>query len=251
MNQIKLHAYGCTDIGLNRLYNEDYFDMNDFFFVLADGMGGHKAGDVASKSAVDHIMSFIKTLDDSKINKYADEMHVQKIISDAIKKTNETVFNEALKDKDFEGMGTTLVLALFQKPHTMHIANVGDSRAYLLRNEQLNLLTEDHSITATMVREGTISQNEANKHPYRHHLTRSIGTTNQVEVFTNFFHVFPEDKILLCTDGLWDVLADEKIKELLQKHSNPEKICNTLLFEAKKLQSNDNISSIAITVSKK
>jgi len=123
MDHVTLHGYGCTDIGQNRSFNEDYYDMNTFLFVIADGMGGHNAGEIASKLAVESIMNFINCIGDSDFNKNSDEIQVQQIIHDAIVKTNETVFKKSLQKIEFKGMGTTLVLALFQKPNTIHVAN--------------------------------------------------------------------------------------------------------------------------------
>jgi len=250
MDHVTLQGYGCTDIGQNRSFNEDYYDMNTFLFVIADGIGGHNAGEIASKLAVESIMNFVNCIDDSEFNKNSDEIQVQQIIHDAIVKTNETVFKKSLQKIEFKGMGTTLVLALFQKPNTIHVANVGDSRAYLFRNGKLEMLTEDHSVTATMLRDGIITKSEAKKHHYRHHLTRSIGTSNNTKVFTSFFNIIPGDKILLCSDGLWDVLSDKEITGLLQKHTSPKKICEDLIAKANEMDSSDNISSIVIMVSK-
>jgi len=251
MDYITLQTYGCTDIGKNRSLNEDYLDMNDFLFVLADGMGGHNAGEIASKLAVESIMKFIKKSEKSECGSKHDELQIQQRVHDAINSTNNTVFKKSLQKIAYEGMGTTLVLALFQKPNTIHIANVGDSRAYLFRNDKLKLLTKDHSITATMVRNGVITKVEAETHPFRHQLTRSIGTSNRIEAFTNFFHVFPDDKILLCSDGLWDALKDEEITEILQRHTSPKKICEDLIAKANERKSKDNISSLVIIASRK
>jgi len=250
MNYLTLNSFGCTDIGQNRLLNEDYFDMKDSIFVLADGMGGHNAGDIASKIAVENMIDFFDNLDKKGFNSHIKPTSIQKIICDAINKTNEFVFEKSQTNPKLNGMGTTIVLASFQRPNIMHIANVGDSRAYLLRNNILTILTEDHSVTATMLRNGTITPTEAKIHPYRHHLTKSIGTSDKVKAYTYFFTLAPEDKILLCSDGLWNVLSDKKIVELLQKQISPEKICKKLIDKANDLQSMDNISSIVITVSK-
>jgi protein phosphatase len=189
----------------------------------------------------------MKYMDD--INDFSDEALVQQSIIDVIKKTNKSVFNKSKQERELEGMGSTLVLALFQQPHTIHIANVGDSRAYLLRNGSLTLLTEDHSITASMTRDGTITESEAEDHPFKHHLTRSIGTAQKVEAFTDFFYVKPHDKILLCSDGLWDVLSDEEIRDSLKMNCPPEETCKNLINIAKKRKSKDNISSIVLSVS--
>lgn len=251
MNELTLQSYGCTDIGQNRSLNEDYFDMNQSIFVIADGMGGHNAGDIASKMAVEKILRFFNQVDEKQFNTLTDVTTVQNIISEAIFKTNMKVFKESVHHTELTGMGTTIVLALFQKPNIMHIANVGDSRAYHLRKGRLTLLTEDHSVTATMLRDGTITPPEAKNHPYRHHLTRSIGTSDAVKAYTHFVKVRPNDKILLCSDGLWNVLSDEDIIKLLHQYTSPKKICEKLTEKAVELQTMDNISSIVISISEK
>ncbi len=247
---VVLHRHGCTDIGHNRSLNEDFYKMNNFLFVLADGMGGHNAGEIASKLAVNQTMTFIKGSNISKYQNSSDTTLVQQMIRDTIRKTNELIFKKSLQTPAYQGMGTTLVIAAFQKPNTMHIANVGDSRAYLFRNNILELLTEDHSVAADMIREGSISPRDAKAHPYRHYLTRSIGTGSTVEVFSRFFSVFPNDIILLCSDGLWDILPEEEMIRILQTYASPRNICRQLISRAHELQSNDNMTCIVITVSK-
>lgn len=248
MGDLVLQSYGCTDIGHQRSLNEDYIEIKDSLFVLADGMGGHNAGEIASRLAVETIIDFFDSIKRKKSFKSVNNAKIQEIIHDSIIKTNETVYQESVNNRRLEGMGTTIVLAFFQKPETMHIANVGDSRAYLLRDDTLNLLTEDHSVTASLLRDGTISKVEAKTHPYRHHLTRSIGTSNKIKPFTTFFNVSIGDKLLLCSDGLWNVLSDKDIIALLQKNVTSKKICNLLTKRANELQSKDNVSSIVIGI---
>jgi protein phosphatase len=248
MELIKIKGYGLTDIGCNRPKNEDYFDINNYIFVLADGIGGHNAGEIASKLAVKNFMKIINKNKDIINKRQSNEIQVQQIIKDAIVKTNEIVFKKSNQKIEYNGMGTTIVTALYQKPNTIHIANVGDSRAYLLRKGKLELLTQDHSITGNMLREGKITKSEANNHPYRHYLTRSIGTSDNIKIYTIYFNVLPDDIILLCSDGLWDVLSDEQIIFLLQKNHSLEKTCQDLIVKANELKSADNISSIVIRV---
>lgn len=247
MGDLVLQSYGCTDIGYQRSLNEDYIEIKDSLFVLADGMGGHNAGDIASRLAVETIIDFFDSTKKKKSFE-SDNNKIQDAIKHSIIKTNELVYQQSLNDQRLEGMGTTIVLAFFKKPGTMHIANVGDSRAYLLRDDKLKLLTEDHSVTASLLRDGTISKVEAKTHPYRHHLTRSIGTSNEIQPFATFFNVSPGDKLLLCSDGLWNVLSDEDIIALLQKNVDSKKICYLLTKRANELQSKDNVSSIVIDI---
>jgi len=245
MKKLSIKGNGCTDIGNSRPLNEDYFKICDYLFVLADGIGGHNAGEIASKLAVDNIIDIIN----NNLIKNLDDKNYQEIIKNAINKTNEIVYKESLKKNELNGMGTTIVLALYQKPNIIHIANVGDSRAYLFRNGKLDLLTRDHSVTASMLRDGTIKKEEAYNHPYRHHLTQSIGTNDKLNVYTNFIEIIPEDKILLCSDGLWDVLTDKQIVDIIKKNNSPKKICQDLISQANNLKSQDNISSIIINIS--
>lgn len=248
MDKLTLHGHGCTDIGLNRLFNEDFYDMNNDIYILADGMGGHNAGDVASKFVVEHLMGILDQIDNPKKDAFQNALHVQQIIQEAIDKTNQTLFEKSSESIEFKGMGTTLVLALFQEPDTMHIANVGDSRAYLFRDETIELLTEDHTVTAAMVRDKMITSNEAKTHPYRHHLTRSVGTSNDLKAFSHSFQLDIEDRILLCSDGLYNVLSKGDIIDSLQKNTDPKTICKDLIAKANKKESKDNISCIVIIV---
>lgn len=251
MDSVHIQGYGDTDIGQNRLINEDYFDMNESLFVLADGMGGHNAGEVASRLAVNHLFEFFKRGKYSKDSESINELQIQKNIIEGIKQTNQLIYQSSTQKTAWNGMGTTIVLAFFQKPNTIHIANVGDSRADLIRNGKLKRITEDHSITASLVRDGTITPTEAKTHPYRHHLTRSMGTSNTVKPYITHFQIRPNDKILLCSDGLWDVLSEKEINDVIQHNPDPKTSCKTLIKKAKKKQSTDNISCLIITISRK
>lgn len=250
MDQVTLQGAGCTDIGLNRLLNEDFYEIKENIYILADGMGGHNAGDIASRLAVEHFIDLMDHRLSSESNDLQDELYLKQIIQENISKTNEIIFEKSVDHIEYKGMGTTLVLALFQTPNTIHIANVGDSRAYLFRDNSLDLLTEDHTVTAAMLRDKTITASEVETHPYRHHLTRSMGTSKTINAFSSFFQIVPNDRILLCSDGLWNVLSEKEIIDSFQKHSHSERICNDLIKKAKEKQSKDNISCIVIKVSK-
>ena len=176
---------------------------------------------------------------------------MQQLVLETIHQTNELIYHESTLYREFEGMGTTVVLTFFQPPNTMHIANVGDSRAYLFRMKKLEMLTEDHTVTASMLRDGTIKASEAKHHPYQHYLSQSIGTSKNVKPFSSFFHLLPDDTILLCTDGLWNALSDDEITKILQKQPVPKKACRALINAALDHNSQDNISCILIQVNKK
>lgn len=249
MKPIKLEKYGCTDIGHKRPSNEDYFQIEDYIFVLADGMGGHNAGEIASQLAVENTMNYFKELyKKDKFERY-DKHQVEQILLDTIIKVNKKVYKKSMEDVHLRGMGTTLVVALHQKPNVIYIANVGDSRAYLFRKDHLKLLSEDHSVTGSLLKNGTITQNEARNHPYRHHLTRSIGNSDKVFPFTHYIKIKSGDKLLLCSDGLWNVLSTNDMIDTFQKDCSCKEICQELNNKAKELQSEDNITSIVIRVS--
>lgn len=250
MKPVKIEKYGCTDIGHKRQLNEDYFRIEDFIFILADGMGGHNGGEVASHLAVEKCMDiFKKLLKKDTLERY-DTLQVQQIIRDTIFKVNTEVYQKSLTDVRLHGMGTTLVVALYQQPNYFHIANVGDSRAYVYRKDSLKLLSEDHSVTARLLKNGTITQNEAKNHPFRHHLTRSIGNSENVVPFVQLIHVSPDDRILLCSDGLWNAVSNNVIIDTLQKECSCKQMCLELHKKANEVHSQDNITSILIKIKK-
>ncbi len=141
-----------------------------------------------------------------------------------------------------------VVLALFQPPHTIHIANVGDSKAYLFRNNNLHILTEDHSVTATMIREKIITIEDALHHPYQSHLTHSIGTNQNDFFFYDNIKLNDKDLLLLCSDGLWNMISNHDIINILKGNENSEIKCQQLINRANELGGNDNITTIIINI---
>jgi len=250
MDEIRVEGYGCTNIGHDRLINEDHYDMTDSLFILADGMGGHNAGEIASNIAVKNIIDIIGKYDPEAYDKHTDKTKIQKIITQAISKTNEAIISRSSENIEYKGMGTTIVLALLQKQDTIHIANVGDSRAYLYRMGKLELLTEDHTITANMLRDGTITPSEVKNHPYRHYLSQSLGTSKNIKPFSSFFHILQNDIILLCSDGLWNALKEHEITKILKQQTTSKKICIDLINHALDHNSQDNITCIILKVKK-
>jgi len=243
-NDIILQTYGFTDIGRIRSNNEDNFGLTDNVFIIADGMGGHNAGEIASKLTVDNILNFLN-LEFSKINEVKD---FKGMIYRAINKTNQIVFKKSMENINLNGMGTTVVIAIFQKPKIMHIVNVGDSRAYLLRNDKLKMLTEDHTLSVNLYRQNYISKEELDKHPYRNQLTRAIGLNSTVEPYFTSLNISVGDKLLLCSDGLWNSLSNNVLKSHLQNDKSPKNICYDLINSAKNSDGTDNITAIVIDV---
>lgn len=200
-----------TDTGLVRENNEDNFALapESGLAVLADGMGGHAAGEVASRLAVDILMQ--------RLPAHLGELPAPQALLQAFAEANSAVFTAATHDPACAGMGTTAVTALFA-PTTVHLAHVGDSRAYRLRAGRLECLTEDHTVAQQWVARGALSPDTARHSPYRHVLTLALGTEATVQPTLREEATQPADLYLLCSDGLTDMLADAAIEHLLIEH---------------------------------
>lgn len=239
-----------SDIGRLRKLNEDYCgcyftdDSNLSLFVLADGMGGHNAGEIASKVSVETILStavaFINTNEDS-----LEEAMIKKLSVDAIKKANDQVVSLAKCNTTMQGMGTTIVTAALWEDKVC-IAHVGDSRAYFISGNTIWQLTIDHSYVEELVKRGIISREEAKYHPDRNMITRAVGVEEAVEVDVDVVSVGSGDAILLCSDGLTNLMDEQSILEVFLKGKNAEEICTTLLAEANHRGGHDNITAIVI-----
>ena len=236
-----LETAGVTDVGLVRESNEDYYtiDRESDLFVAADGLGGRSGGEVASKVAVDSIVSSIK-----KSLKEALKDNFIQTINKAIKEAHQVVLKEAISNPLLMGMGTTLVLALFRSPDELYIANVGDSRGYLYRDNKLQLLSKDHSLVAELVERGEITQEEARTHYQRNIVTQVIGIDPLTDCFQKKVELREGDIILLCSDGLWDMLTDKEIEGIIAKNGSPQKLCNDLVSAAKTAGGEDNVTVI-------
>ena len=229
-----------TDVGLVRKKNEDSFYIDDKLdlLIIADGVGGHQAGEVASQMAVKIIPVMLK-----KIFKKKDQIQIQDQILEAIYKTNEKILITA-KDFSLNGMGTTLVLA-FCIDNKIHITHVGDSRAYLVRQNKLELVTEDHSVVFRLLKTGELTEEEAQHHPLKHMITQSLGNKSHIFPDINCFTWSRGDFLLLCSDGLTDMVEDKKIEEIiLLEDRNLDAKCEKLVELAKKRGGKDNITII-------
>ncbi|MFC2007645.1 Stp1/IreP family PP2C-type Ser/Thr phosphatase [Chloroflexota bacterium] len=228
-----------TDIG-SREVNEDNILVKAFdnfhLLAVADGLAGHTVGEVASSMALDIIEKVI-TPKSGNIN------HWYKI-NRAISKANREIYSLS-GEIEYYGMGTTVVMALVDKDKA-YIANVGDSRAYLITKDQIKQLTVDHSFVQEMIESGTITADEAHNHPYSSVLTRAVGTELRVKI-DNYEQVLgSEDILVLCTDGLTRALGDEEILEIISSTASLDKACDILIDEAKKRDIGDNISVILV-----
>jgi PPM family protein phosphatase len=224
-----------TDVGRARERNEDSFLVQEPLFVVADGMGGHRGGNVASSLAVEALAEMELPQDGAPA-----------ALVEGIRRANLQVLERGEADRELRGMGTTMttILAIDQKAH---VAHVGDSRLYLLRaGGDLQQLTEDHTLVQRMVREGKLSPEEAEHHPQRSVITRALGVESDVDVDELTLDVHPGDRLLLCTDGLNGMLSRDRIEELLRGAPDPQAAADRLVEEANRAGGEDNITVIVL-----
>lgn len=248
-NGLKLAVYGVTDVGLNREHNEDCisWDTELGLVLLADGMGGHNAGEVASEMAV-------TAIHDALLDVLSPEMKATGVIAcdDAVREAviyaNEEIHEQANTRPDCAGMGTTLVLTLFHEDRVTY-SHVGDSRIYRFRNAELKQITQDHSLVQEMVDNGYLSQEEALVSTSRNLITRALGIAPEVEVDVTTEAIEDDDIYLLCSDGLSDLVNEADIaKAILVNQSNLENAANELVRLANERGGTDNISVILVAM---
>ena len=237
-----------TDIGLVRQYNEDNYYVFDelanyeelgMLIAVADGMGGHNGGDVASQVAVNTVASYYSTR--------RKDSPLDRLIS-TVEQANRQIFDISQENEGLYGMGTTLTTMVFQGREA-HIAHVGDSRAYLYREGQLTQLTDDHSLVAQAVREGILTPEQAARHPQRSIITRALGTKDAVEVDSLTIHVQPGDLMVLSSDGLHGFVDDPEIQSLLETYGNDlDELSLQLVQAALGKGGNDNVSLVSVSV---
>jgi protein phosphatase len=231
---VRLTPGGSTDKGQVRDSNEDGYvvDRRLQLFAVADGMGGHRAGEVASATALEALRAAIASGTD---------------LGDAITSANAAVYGKSAADDQLRGMGTTLT-AVMPDAQNVLVGHVGDSRAYLLRDGQLRQLTTDHSLVEELVREGRLTEEQAAVHPQRSTITRAIGVEGAVDVDVYSVPVKAGDRILLCSDGLTTMLRTEDIAGLLRREHDPTRAANQLVDAANAAGGEDNITTIVIDV---
>lgn len=237
-----IRSFSVTDIGKKRKLNQDYVYVSDQpignlpnVFVVADGMGGHNAGDYASKCTVETMVREIRG---------CFEKNPVRILGKAIRVANDQIGRRAGEDPALYGMGTTVVVATCLG-HYLQVANVGDSRLYII-NSEIRQVTRDHSLVEEMVRMGGIDRAEARNHPDKNIITRAVGAMDTVEI--DFFHeeLFPGDIVLMCSDGLTNMLEDEEIGKILRQQATIEERAQMLVEAANNNGGKDNIAVIII-----
>ena len=243
-----MRYFALTDIGLKRSQNEDAYAVyqgasstKGALFVLADGIGGHACGDVASQLACGGMSAFFNGFG----RKLSAEESVARLET-LIHSIDDLIRDQGEKDPACTDMGTTLSGLLVTEDFAV-TAHVGDSRIYRLRRRKLDQLTTDHTFVQDMIGEKLLSQKEAAHHPLRHVLTRSVGTPERLEsVETSIFEILGGDRFLLCTDGLHDMLSLRGIRTLLLRHGDPKAAAERLLHGALKNGGRDNVTLIVV-----
>ena len=237
-----MKTFSKTDIGMVREVNQDYVFVSDLpvgklpnLFVVADGMGGHKAGEFASRFTVEVVKEALAE---------SSEETPEAMIIQAITSANRKLLETAKQDSRMEGMGTTLVVATVIE-RTLYLANVGDSRLYLL-NDEIKQVTKDHSLVQEMVRLGGIKQEEAKNHPDKNIITRAIGAKEDVEVDFYEYRLKQGDMILMCTDGLSNMVEDGEMLHIVKGSRDVVEAVEGLIERANQNGGKDNIGIVAV-----
>ena len=229
-------VYLATDIGPRRELNEDIAaDLGRETYVVADGMGGYVAGEVASRILVDTVRDALAG--ESDID--------EKILKRALLCANDAILRMVREHPKYSGMGTTATI-FHREGGEIVWAHVGDSRLYLLRNQTLTQITRDHSLVSDLVASGSITSEEARSHPKRNVITRAVGVETKLDVDTGAFSAVEHDILMLCSDGLTSVVSDEEICNLLLASPKGENVAERLVQKAIEAGSHDNISAIVV-----
>jgi PPM family protein phosphatase len=234
MSPLKLVAAGVTDVGRVREGNEDGFldeSLRLGVVAVADGMGGHRAGEVASATALESLRG---------------AMAAGRPLRDAIVDANDAVLEKSVSDQQLRGMGTTLTAGTLGTDGNLVIGHVGDSRAYLLHDGELTQITDDHSLVEEMVRTGELTPEQAESHPQRSIITRALGIDPEVDVDVYPVQLGAGDRILLCSDGLTTMVRSEDIADILERERNPERAAQLLVDAANAAGGEDNITAVVV-----
>lgn len=251
---MKIQSYGMTDVGMRREKNEDSLlvERNLGLFMVADGMGGHLGGEFASRIAVKTVEETIRRiLEDPEAtissNAVFDRADPGEILKFAIRTASQRIFEEANRNVRLRGMGTTAV-ALLVQDEKGYVAHVGDSRAYLVKKDGIRQLTADHSLVAEQLRAGFITEEELKHHKFKNIITRSVGFQNDVEIDLLIRDLELDDRFLLCSDGLSNLVEDPDLHKVVAKNQ-PKEACRKLIDLANKRGGDDNVTVVIASVS--
>lgn len=252
--KLELSHSGFSHVGMRRTHNEDAFGIAPEYqlFIVADGMGGHNSGEIASKITTETIENFVRaTLTDDEITwpyKYEKGLtDAENRLKTSIRLSNDKIWETSKRNDLYHGMGTTVVVAFFADG-VVYIANVGDSRCYRLRNNQLSQISEDHSLLNDVLKTKNLTPEEIENFPHKNVIVRALGIRDHVEV--DLFREMPQrgDVLLLCTDGLSDIVRDEEIAEILRSTTDPKLASKVLVRKANQNGGNDNITVVVVRV---
>ncbi len=238
--------FGKTDVGKVRLSNQDAFAYTElgggnFCAVVCDGMGGHVGGNIASEVAIAAFQKQISLAEEASFK----DRDIESMLESCILRANEAVFSRSITEPSLRGMGTTIV-TVFSYDGRFYVAHVGDSRAYYFNGENIVRLTKDHSVVQEMVDKGEISEEEALNHPYKHVITRVLGIDSVVSVEISPVEIEPQGKLLLCSDGLSNMLSDSELEEFLNLDAEAPELCDTLVNAANDRGGHDNITVVIV-----
>ena len=251
---MQIKTSGMTDVGLQREGNEDSYSVQDAFglYMVADGMGGHLAGEVASRVAVEMINKSFSNWSENQtpseeIFGFPDESLSKEgnYILGSIRLANRVIYEMASGYEQYNGMGTTIV-SLLVVSGLIVAANVGDSRMYLVRDDRIERMSKDHTIVAEYVEKGVMTEKEAARSSLRHILTRSLGSSENVDA--EVFEIEPsnEDRFILCSDGLTDLATDEEILKVALRETDPQRLCRKLIDLALERGAHDNTTVVTV-----
>jgi protein phosphatase len=240
-----LVAASVTDVGRVRGHNEDAYlvDAEHGLFVVSDGMGGQQAGALASQVVVKVLPRLIRERI-ARLRRPTSE-RIQQALRDAIVELSRQLHQESTSQLGLKGMGATVVVALV-RGRCLHIAHMGDSRAYLFRKGSLTQLTEDHSVVGILLRSEQITPEEAKTHPARSQLSRYVGIEGEVHPDARSMGLVKGDRLILCTDGLTGMVSDAEIAAVLKERSEPQEACRALVDAANKAGGTDNITVVVL-----
>lgn len=246
---LTIESYGTSDVGLIRKNNEDVWAITEIpypFFVLADGMGGHKAGEIAAKEAVLQLCKKAKEVL-ADVDESLSPEEITLGLQAAILSANEHVFRLSMEHAQYAGMGTTLSCFLIYQG-TLLFGHVGDSRIYRFRKGALKQLSRDHSLRQELLLSGGLDSKNAATYPYKNIITRAIGTHAFVEPDTGILTIMPGDIYFLCSDGLTDSTQEEEIRELIAKAKTIKEASDSLVAAAIAHGGNDNITVVMVEI---
>ncbi|MFC2167939.1 Stp1/IreP family PP2C-type Ser/Thr phosphatase [Acidobacteriota bacterium] len=245
---MQIDVFGQTDIGKKRENNEDSYlclsvqnnQQPKFLISVADGMGGHTGGEIASAIAVETIRkNALSQFSGGKTT----EADFPIILENCVQSANHEVFNQASQNKELTGMGSTMVAALISE-NKFFVGNVGDSRAYLIRKKAIEQITLDHNWKNDQKKRGGFSEEDINNSPYKDLITRSLGLKSEVNVDIYKLETQAKDYLLLCSDGLHSLLSEKDILKIFKKEKDIKKICHKLIDAANKRGGHDNITVV-------